>query len=189
MYGASGRTTLLDEDAPLHPLTAYAESKVRAEEALAGAGRRRLLAVFMRNATVYGVSPRLRLDIVLNNLVGWAFTTGRIRILSDGTPWRPWSTSRTSPSALALLEAPREPVHGEAFNVGADDQNYQVRDLARDPRSGHGLRDRVRDRRVPDPRSYRVDFSKLAGRFPSSRSTGTRGAAPRSWWTPTVPCR
>jgi nucleoside-diphosphate-sugar epimerase len=122
----------------------------------------------MRNATAYGVSPRLRLDVVLNNLVGWAHTTGSVRILSDGTPWRPLVHVRDIARATALLlEAPRELVHGQAFNVGHDDANYQVRELAEIvretvPRSAvayAGSGD-------PDPRSYRVDFGKLARAFP-----------------------
>ncbi|HEX6699795.1 MAG TPA: SDR family oxidoreductase, partial [Gaiellaceae bacterium] len=89
MYGASSRDDVLDEDAPLRPLTAYAESKVRAEEQLSALADSGFSPVSLRNATAYGVSPRLRLDVVLNNLVGWAFTTGRIRLLSDGSSWRP----------------------------------------------------------------------------------------------------
>jgi len=131
MYGASGTDDLLDEDAPLRPLTAYAESKVRAEEGLAGLVDDDFVVVSMRNATVYGVSPRLRLDIVLNNLAGWAQTTGRIRLLSDGMSWRPLIHVRDlSRVAVAILAAPEELVRGQAFNVGSAEQNYLVRDLA-----------------------------------------------------------
>jgi nucleoside-diphosphate-sugar epimerase len=170
MYGASGTDDLLDENAPLRPLTAYAESKVRAEEGLAELGDCDFLTVSMRNATVYGVSPRLRLDIVLNNLAGWAHTTGRIRLLSDGRSWRPLIHVRDLTSAaLALLEAPDDLVRGEAFNVGSDDQNYLVRDLAEVLADVTGCEIEFASDASPDPRSYRVDFSKLSHAFPAIR--------------------
>ena len=168
MYGASGTDDLLDESAPLQPLTAYAESKVRAEEGLAALGDDGFAIVSMRNATVYGVSPRLRLDIVLNNLAGWAHTTGRVRLLSDGRSWRPLVHVRDlSRMAVAMLEAPDELVAGEAFNVGSADQNYLVRDLAEMLAEVTGCEVEFARDASPDPRSYRVDFSKLARAFPS----------------------
>ena len=167
MYGAASTDTPVDEDAPLRPLTAYAESKVRAEEALRELADDGFSPVFMRNATAYGVSPRLRLDLVLNNLAAWAHTTGAVRILSDGTPWRPLvHVQDIARATVVMLDAPREQVHAEAFNVGADAENYQVRDLA------ETVSETVGDCRVeysggdPDPRSYRVDFGKLARAFP-----------------------
>jgi nucleoside-diphosphate-sugar epimerase len=170
MYGAAETDVAVDEGAPLRPLTAYAESKVRAEEALAELADDDFSPVSMRNATAYGVSPRLRLDLVLNNLAAWAHTTGSVRILSDGTPWRPLvHIEDIARATVALLEAPREAVHGEAFNVGADEENYQVRELA------ETVADVVGDCQVeysggdPDPRSYRVDFGKLARAFPELR--------------------
>jgi len=167
MYGASGTDDLLDEDAPLRPLTAYAESKVRAEEGLAGLVDDDFVVVSMRNATVYGVSPRLRLDIVLNNLAGWAQTTGRIRLLSDGMSWRPLIHVRDlSRVAVAILAAPEELVRGQAFNVGSAEQNYLVRDLAGVLAEVTGCSIELAGDASPDPRSYRVDFSKLAGAFP-----------------------
>jgi len=167
MYGASGTDDLLDEDAPLRPLTAYAESKVRAEEGLAGLVDDDFVVVSMRNATVYGVSPRLRLDIVLNNLAGWAQTTGRIRLLSDGMSWRPLIHVRDlSRVAVAILAAPEELVQGQAFNVGSAEQNYLVRDLAGVLAEVTGCSIELAGDASPDPRSYRVDFSKLAGAFP-----------------------
>ena len=169
MYGAAEGDELVGEDAPLRPLTAYAESKVRAEEGvrdLAGAG---FFPVSMRNATAYGVSPRLRLDIVLNNLVAWAHTTGAIKLLSDGRSWRPLVHIRDIAHAtMALLAAPPNEIAGEAFNIGTAEQNYRIRDLAE-----------IVHRRLPycevtyandaspDPRSYRVDFSKFASQFPN----------------------
>jgi len=178
MYGASGTDELVDEEAPLRPLTAYAESKVLAEEALAGLADDSFSPVFMRNATAYGVSPRLRLDIVLNNLVAWALTTGRVKIMSDGTPWRPLvHVEDIALATAALLEAPREAVHAEAFNVGGSDENYQVRELA------ELARDVVGEAEIeyagsgdPDPRSYRVSFAKLARALPGLRLRWTARA-------------
>lgn len=180
MYGASDQERPVDESAPLKPLTAYAESKVLSEEALADLADDDFSPVFMRNATAYGVSPRLRVDLVLNNLVGWAFTTGKVKIMSDGTPWRPLiHIEDISRATLAVLEAPRDTVHGEAFNVGRNAENYQVRELA------EIVRETVRDCEIeyagsgdPDPRSYRVDFTKFAEAFPEAglRWTARDGA-------------
>jgi nucleoside-diphosphate-sugar epimerase len=170
MYGASDSDDLLDESAPLRPLTAYAESKVRAEERLADIDDGDFVVVSMRNATVYGASPRLRLDIVLNNLAGWAHTTGRIRLLSDGRSWRPLVHVRDlSRVARLMLEAPDEMVRAEAFNVGSADQNYLIRDLADVLAEVTGCEIELASDASPDPRSYRVDFSKLATAFPDLR--------------------
>jgi nucleoside-diphosphate-sugar epimerase len=127
MYGASGTDDLIEEDAPLRPLTAYAESKVRAEEALHELADDDFAPVFMRNATAYGASPRFRFDVVLNNLSAWAFTTGRVLIMSDGTPWRPLVHVRDIVKAAAsALVAPHALVADQAFNVGANNENYRV---------------------------------------------------------------
>jgi nucleoside-diphosphate-sugar epimerase len=180
MYGASGSGNPVDETAPLRPLTAYAESKVRSEEAVSDLADGDFSPVFMRNATAYGVSPRLRVDLVLNNLVGWAFTTGKVKIMSDGTPWRPLiHIEDISRATLAVLEAPRDVVHGQAFNVGRDEENYQVRDLA------EIVHQTVSDCEIeyagsgdPDPRSYQVDFGKFHRAFPEAglRWTAREGA-------------
>jgi nucleoside-diphosphate-sugar epimerase len=170
MYGAVEGDELLDEDAPLRPLTPYAESKVRAEEFILALADDDFAPVSMRNSTAYGVSPRLRLDVVLNNLVAWAHTTGAIRLLSDGMSWRPIVHIRDIAKAtIALLAARPEDVRGEAFNIGSTEQNYRIRDLA------DIVQRRLPDCEVtyapdasPDPRSYRVDFSKFASRFPDS---------------------
>ncbi|HXF97255.1 MAG TPA: SDR family oxidoreductase [Gaiellaceae bacterium] len=171
IYGTADAGALVSEESALRPLTPYAESKVRAEAELARLADGRFAPVSMRNATAYGLSPRLRLDVVLNNLVAWAHTTGAIRLLSDGLSWRPLVHVRDIARAtLAILEAPPEAIAGEAFNIGAQDQNYLIRDLA----------DLVRRRfpecevtyasdASPDPRSYRVDFSKFASAFPAFR--------------------
>lgn len=167
MYGASGTDDALDESAPLRPLTAYAESKVRAEEGLFALAGPDFAPVSMRNATVFGASPRLRLDIVLNNLVAWAHTTGRIRLLSDGTAWRPLVHVRdVAKTALALLDAPEDRIRGEALNVGSDAQNYLVRDLAKIVSQVTGCEVEMAEGSSADDRSYRVDFSKLGTAFP-----------------------
>jgi nucleoside-diphosphate-sugar epimerase len=152
MYGAAGED-ILSEEAPLRPLTPYAVSKVRTEEDVAKLADSSFSPVFMRNATAYGMSPRLRADVVLNNLVCWAHTTGRIRIMSDGTPWRPIVHVQDISRAFAVaLVAPRAAIHNEAFNVGSNEENYQVSELAEIEYAVGG---------GPDPRSYRVDFGKL----------------------------
>ena len=167
MYGASGSDDTLDEKAPLRPLTAYAESKVRAEEELMGLAGPDFVPVSMRNATVYGASPRLRLDIVLNNLAAWSLTTGRIRLLSDGTAWRPLIHVRdVAKAALALLEVPEEVVRGTAINIGSNEQNYLIRDLAGMLSETTGCEVDIAEGSVADQRSYRVDFSLLGRLLP-----------------------
>jgi nucleoside-diphosphate-sugar epimerase len=181
MYGAAPGDELVTEEAPLRPLTAYAESKVRAEEALFALADDDFAPVSMRNATAYGASPRLRLDIVLNNLVGWAHTTGAINLQSDGTAWRPLVHIRDiSAAAIALLSAPLDVIRAEAFNIGTAEQNYRIRDLA------EVVRTIMPDCEVTfaegagtDPRSYRVDFGKLERAFPELHLewTAQKGAA------------
>ena len=168
MYGASGTDEALDELAPLRPQTPYAESKVRSEEGLSSLAGPDFAPVSMRNATVFGASPRLRLDIVLNNLAAWAHTTGRIRLLSDGMAWRPLvHVEDVARAALELLEAPEELIRGEAFNVGTDEQNYLVRELAEIVSAATGCTIETAAGSSADQRSYRVDFSKLARTFPA----------------------
>jgi nucleoside-diphosphate-sugar epimerase len=171
MYGAADLSELITEEAPLTPLTPYAESKVRAEEALARLADDDFSPVFMRNATVYGVSPRLRADVVLNNLVGWASTTRTVRILSDGTPYRPIvHVEDVARAALALLKAPADVIRNQAFNVGADSENYRVSELAeitRDTVPGSTID--YAEAGGSDPRSYRVDFGKFSRAFPDYR--------------------
>jgi nucleoside-diphosphate-sugar epimerase len=178
MYGA-GHEKPVDETAPLNPLSAYAESKVRSEEGLAKLAEDGFCTVALRNATAYGVSPRLRVDLVLNNLVGWAFTTGKVKIMSDGTPWRPLIHIQDIARAThAALTAPAEAVHGQAFNVGRDEDNYQVRELGTIVEEVVGGEVEYAGSGDPDPRSYRVDFSKFARTFPDAglRWDARRGA-------------
>jgi nucleoside-diphosphate-sugar epimerase len=178
MYGAADGGGPVDESAPLKPLTAYAESKVRSEESLAELASEDFAPVFMRNATAYGVSPRLRLDIVLNNLVGWAVTTRAVRILSDGMPWRPLvHVEDIARATAAILEAPEEVVRGQAFNIGRDDENYQVRELAEIVQRAAGdCTVEFAGSGDPDPRSYRVDFSKFHGAIPNAGLAWTAAA-------------
>jgi nucleoside-diphosphate-sugar epimerase len=176
MYGASSGDDLLDETAPLRPLTPYAESKVRAEEALWDLADGTFSPVSMRNSTAYGVSPRLRLDVVLNNLAAWAHTTGRIRLLSDGSAWRPLvHVQDIARVTLALLDAPRESVHAQAFNVGSAGQNVRIRELAETLHDLLGCDVELSDDASPDPRSYRVDFSKLETSLPGFSCVHTPG--------------
>jgi nucleoside-diphosphate-sugar epimerase len=170
MYGAAGED-VLTEEAPLRPITPYATSKVRTEESVASLADGHFSPVFMRNATAYGVSPRLRADVVLNNLVCWAHTTGRIRIMSDGTPWRPIVHVQDISNAFAAaLVAPREAIHNQAFNVGSNGENYQVLELAEIVRATvPGCQVEFGPGAGPDPRSYRVDFAKLGRLLPEFR--------------------
>lgn len=168
VYGA-GSDGAVAEDGVLAPLTAYAISKVRTEEAVSKLADEHFSPVFMRNATAYGVSPRLRIDLVLNNLTGWAYTTGSVKLLSDGTPWRPLVHVEDICGAVAaVIEAPRQAIHNQSFNVGANAENHQIRSLAEIVRQTvPGCTVEYAGSGEPDRRSYRVDFAKIGRHVPA----------------------
>ena len=167
IYGKAGERALGEEDA-LNPVSVYAESKIEAERAIAPLADKDFSPAYLRNATAYGHSPMLRIDLVVNNLLACAVARGDIRIMSDGTPWRPLIHCKDIAHAfVAFLEAPRAVIHNQSVNIGGDRENYQVRDIAD-----------IVQRLVPgakivytgevgkDPRDYRVDFAKLSRLLP-----------------------
>ena len=163
IYGISSEG-FIDESGKVNPVTEYAKSKIESEEEISEYADKNFSPVFLRNSTVYGISPMHRVDLVVNNLTGWAYTTGKIRIMSDGTPWRPLIHLEDICRAfIATLKAPRELIHNQTFNVGKNDSNYQIKDIADTIKKimpecaieytgEHG----------GDSRTYRVDFSKIA---------------------------
>jgi len=167
LYGAAGSEGVT-EDAEMFPVTAYGQSKVDAERDLALLADDNFSPVYLRNATAYGASTRLRLDVVVNNLTAIALTTGKVHLQSDGTPWRPLvHIEDISRAFLAMLEAPRELIHNQAFNVGRTEDNVQIRDVAEMVRAAvPGSQLTFAADAGPDLRNYRADFSKLNDTFP-----------------------
>ncbi len=168
MYGLSD-APVVNEESPLDPRTVYARSKVEAERALSALATADFSPTFLRNGTVYGLSSRMRFDTVLNDLVGAAVTEGRVVVQGDGTPWRPVvHVEDVARAFAAVIEAPREAVHNQAFNVGADTLNIQVGDLATVvARVVPECQLEVAGSPAADRRSYRADFSKFGRTFPS----------------------
>jgi nucleoside-diphosphate-sugar epimerase len=168
-YGAASGDHLLTEEAPFNPVTPYGRSKVMAELDLKAMADARFCPVLIRSATAYGVSPRIRFDLVINNLTAWAVTAGRVLIKSDGTPWRPVVHAEDICRAfLAALEAPATMVRAEAFNVGRTSENYRVRDLAEFVRLAvSGCEIEYAAGASPDARNYRVSCDKIARVLPA----------------------
>lgn len=168
VYGAASPDDVLDENADFSPVTPYAESKVRVEADLAPLADASFTPVYLRNATVYGVSPRLRGDLVVNNLVGWAFTTGSVLLKSDGSPWRPLvHVEDVCRAFLAALRAPREVVHNQPFNVGRSGETFRILEVAQmvaDAVPGSSVE--IAKGAGPDPRCYRVNFEKIEKGLP-----------------------
>jgi nucleoside-diphosphate-sugar epimerase len=173
VYGA-GTGDFLDEQAEVNPQTAYAHCKVNVEKDVGAMAGDEFSPVFLRNATAYGPSPRMRFDIVLNNLTGWARTTGRIAMTSDGTPWRPLVHVRDICNAIvASLEAPRDAIHGQVFNVGRNDDNYRVREIASIVADVFPGCDLTLGESGGDNRSYRVSFDKITSELPGFKAEWT----------------
>lgn len=169
IYGASG-PAVRTESSPVDPQTAYARCKVLVERDVSRLASAEFAPVFLRNATAYGASPRQRFDLVLNNLAGSAFVHGEIRMTSDGSPWRPLvHVEDIAEAVVSALEAPREAVAGEAFNVGADEQNYTVREIAEIVAAAFPGAALSFGPSGGDNRSYRVSFAKIAERMPAFR--------------------
>jgi nucleoside-diphosphate-sugar epimerase len=174
LYGAAG-DDLVGEDAPPAPVTPYGLSKIRVEEDLQRLADDDFSPSYLRNATAYGMSPRLRGDLVVNNLVGFAFTTGEVYIKSDGTPWRPLVHIEDIARAfLAVLEAPRDLIHDEPFNVVPPDENYRVREVAEIVESVvPGSRVTFAPDAGPDTRNYRVSSEKIMTTLPAFQPVWT----------------
>ncbi|MFQ5869975.1 MAG: NAD-dependent epimerase/dehydratase family protein [Candidatus Zixiibacteriota bacterium] len=178
-YGAAGEA-LINENADFNPVTPYGKSKVRVEQDVAKLADSSFSPIFLRNATAYGVSPRLRFDLALNNLVAWAYTTGRVYLKSDGTAWRPVvHIQDISLAFIAVLHASLDLVHNEAFNVGLSDENYQIRELAEIAQETvPGCRIEYAQGAGRDKRCYRVDCGKLVRTIPEFRPQwNARGGA------------
>ena len=180
MHGANSAAKV-DETSPVEPVTPYGDSKIRAEQEISKMADDAFSPIFLRNGTVYGVSPRLRVDIVLNNLVGWAHTTGKVKLYTDGSPWRPLIHVEDVCSAfIAAMEAPVKVVHNQVFHVGSNKENYQIRQLAEIVCSvvpGSSI-EYVNDHQA-DQRTYIADFTKIETQLPGFQPKWTVEAGAR----------
>ena len=168
VYGVGDGDTLLTEESPLNPQTAYAECKTLVEKDVRPLATKDFAPTFLRNATAYGASPRMRFDIVLNNLCGLAWTERKIAMTSDGTPWRPLVHGLDIAGAIvAVLDAPVEAIYNESFNVGSTEQNYRVSEIAEIVGNSFPDCEITFGNSGSDNRSYRVDFSKIGKHLPS----------------------
>lgn len=174
VYGASG-SEFLNELSPINPVTPYAHSKYLAEQHLAGMADTDFCPTSLRFATAHGFSPRIRFDLVVNNLAAWAYTTGRVYIKSDGTPWRPFvHVDDICRAFAAVLEAPTDAVHKQVFNVGETGENYQIRHVAEEVRQAvPGCRVEYAPDGGPDKRCYRVSCERIFSALPSFRPQWT----------------
>jgi len=163
VYGARGES-ILTEESPVEPVSAYAKAKVATERDVRLLADRHFFPTFLRNATAFGASPRMRFDLVVNNLAAYGYTTGHVKILSDGTAWRPnVHIEDIALAVLACLESPSEEIGGDTLNVGRDSENHQVRELAALVSEGLGnCKVEVAKMAGKDPRSYRVSFSRIS---------------------------